>query len=269
MISEDTCVYGGSFFPPGLHHRKIVKALKEIFKNVIIRPCGFRADKADLSLVSPMDRETLIDLTFSDIERVKINYRDLRDGVFTPTWRLDEEYSCQKKVWHVLGPDLIKGGAKSWSEIHRMWQRGPEIWQELQFAVVCPKGCGFDPRDLPPHSKVILMEQVGGRSTKIRQAIAKGLSFEYMVMPNVAAIIKYNHLFGYVNDIPTEYRCSRCKGDMRRDEGDVFADDACSCCGSYHSSPCSANREYRAPDEPYDGYGVYDYVRYLTDHFDN
>ena len=38
-------IFGGSFNPPGKHHRDIVEKLSDFFDEIIIVPCGGRPDK--------------------------------------------------------------------------------------------------------------------------------------------------------------------------------------------------------------------------------
>jgi hypothetical protein len=60
--------------------------------------------------------------------------------------------------------------------------------------------------------------------------------------------------------IPSEFKCGRCHQDMR-----VDPPKGCTCCRSHgyggRKITVKGNKE-----EPYDGYGYYDYARYLMDH---
>jgi nicotinic acid mononucleotide adenylyltransferase len=267
-------IYGGSFSPPGLHHRLIAQAAAACFDNLFIIPCGVRSEKGSTLMINRADRGDLIGLNFSNIENVKVHYFDLEKEAFTPTWKIDIMYSPRGKVWHVIGPDLIEGGAEGRSEIHLTWQRGPRIWQELNFAVVQPADCRLNEKDLPPHHQIIPMDPVVGRSSQIRKLILNGQPFENLVLPEVAIYIKSRCLYGYqgiksyfavrgpARYIPAKYRCGRCKLDIR-----LFnSEDGCSCDRSHPVPQGSANTEYWSADDIYDGYGYYDYVRYLIDH---
>jgi len=192
-------IYGGSFNPPGLHHFFIASAVAAFFKQLLIIPCGFREDKISLDLISDIQRSHLISLTFKDLKNVFVNHADLLRGVFTPTCEIQKIYERQGEIWHIIGHDLVEGGAENESEIQRSWHEGEYIWRNLNFAVVVPANCWLAEKDLPPHHQVIPMEALTGRSTRIRELIARGEPFEHLVMPDVAEYIKEHHLYGYKN----------------------------------------------------------------------
>jgi nicotinic acid mononucleotide adenylyltransferase len=60
MNDKRIVIFGGSFNPPGLHHRKLAMALAERFDQVIILPCGSRPDKETSGLISDEDQAQLI-----------------------------------------------------------------------------------------------------------------------------------------------------------------------------------------------------------------
>ena len=61
-------VFGGSFDPPGLHHRRIVEEVRKHFDSVVVVPCGPRPDK-QLD-IEPIHRAALADLTFGEYIRL-------------------------------------------------------------------------------------------------------------------------------------------------------------------------------------------------------
>jgi len=71
----------------------------------------------------------------------------------------------------------------------------------------------------------------------------------------------------YLNEInpslTSEYRCMRCKGDMRKKE----VQGACSCSRSHPWGICGSSSD-RPIEGLYDGYGLYDMIRYMQDHED-
>lgn len=187
--------------PPGLHHRSIAEAAASCFGSLTIVPCGFRSDKADALAISRMDKKDLVELNFADIPGVRICYHDLDNDVFTPTWRLEEIHSRRGPVWHVVGPDLIEGGRKGGSEIHRSWQRGDYLWSNLNFAVIVPENCVIRDGDLPPNNIIVRMGPLCGRSRLIRQAIAVGGSLGSFLLPVVEQTIRDRRLYGYKDEI--------------------------------------------------------------------
>ena len=63
--------------------------------------------------------------------------------------------------------------------------------------------------------------------------------------------------------LTAEFRCIRCKGDLRK----VRVKGACSCSRSHPSGACGSSSD-RPIEGNYDGYGLYDMVQYLMDHQD-
>jgi NAD+ kinase len=190
-------IYGGSFRPPGLHHRQIAIAVASFFDKLYVIPCGTRKDKATTALTKRIDCSIMVGQTFSDLHHVELNMNDLVLDSFTPTWLWNETYEKIGEVWHVVGPDLIEGGANGQAEIQRTWEKGKEIWNSLNFAVVVPANCGLDKKDLPPNHMVIEMkEELVTHSRAIREKIATGQPFEGLVMPKVATYIKKIGLYG-------------------------------------------------------------------------
>lgn len=61
-------------------------------------------------------------------------------------------------------------------------------------------------------------------------------------------------------EIPIEFKCGRCKLDMRIDA----ENGGCKCCRSHSSSGGKVPKSFVDYDA-YDGYGSFDYVRYLLD----
>jgi nicotinic acid mononucleotide adenylyltransferase len=179
-------VYGGSFNPPGRHHRDIAEAAVAYFERVVVIPCGFRKDKPDASAISDGDRKELVMLNFSGIKDIDFDFFDLENGIFTPTWGIENRYRKKAEVWHVVGPDLIQGGGNGFAEIQTSWQRGKELWANLNFAVVLPSNCKIANGDLPPNNFIIRMKPLNGRSSLIRRIITEGGNIEGLVLPSVA-----------------------------------------------------------------------------------
>ena len=68
-------LFGGSFNPPGLHHRQIAETLARHFDEVIVIPCGPRPDKPITNDVEPIHRAALADLTFARLARTDSGMR--------------------------------------------------------------------------------------------------------------------------------------------------------------------------------------------------
>ena len=208
-MAERIALYGGSFNPPGIHHRKIVETLSRRFDKVLVVPCGPRPDKPTTSIVPPVYRAALADLTFGGLPRVLLDLSDLEQATFTRSHALETRYSSLGEVWHVVGVDIIKGGAKGESEIHRIWEQGQRLWNEGRFAVLTRPGHRFDPSDMPPNS-VAIDVQVPGSSTEIRELIQRDEPVDHLLPPRSLAYIQRYGL--YRAPIPASWAKSSLSG---------------------------------------------------------
>jgi len=192
-------VYGGSFNPPALHHRQLVSQLLVWFNEVAVVPCGIRDAKPSLKEATLAQRKEMSRLNFGDFARAALDFYDLENNVFTPTWALAERYRKQfsdRQIWLVVGADLIVGGKDGQSEIQRSWINGEEIWKSLNFTVTTRPGFNFTPDDLPPNSEVIEAEEVPGSSTLIRDLVAQGKDASGLVKKEVLDYIKRENIYG-------------------------------------------------------------------------
>lgn len=191
-------IFGSSCNPLGNHHLNIIRSLVEIFGKVIVYPCGARPkQKPSTNLVSRWHKKNLVRLALSGQDGVDIDLHDLDFNEFTPTWLIDQRYRAFSdiEVWHVIGGDLIKEGATGNSEIQTTWEKGKEIWQNLNWIVIDHPNCPIDPADLPPKSILIKIDKLSGRSSDIRERIQKGLSVTGLVPKEVEKYIVSQDLY--------------------------------------------------------------------------
>src|SRR5580700_1387682 len=127
-MAHRIAVYGGTFSPPGLHHRKIAQELIRHFDQVMVVPCGPRPDKP--CDVEPVYRAAMTDLAFRGLDRVNVELFDLEQATFTRNCELQGRFAKHGEVWHVVGTDLISDGRKQQSFIHRVWHNGPNLWRD-------------------------------------------------------------------------------------------------------------------------------------------
>ena len=189
MIGNRIALFGGSFNPPGLHHRLIAERLISYFDLIYVIPCGMRVDKASVNRVLPQHRLEMVKATFFGLPKVQLILDDLEQNIFTPTCVLQERFAKEGEVWHAIGTDLIIGGHDGRSEIHRVWQKGPEIWQQFNFFVITRDD--FDHQDLPPNYMLLQFRNFGS-STEIRQRLQSAQSVAGLVVPEVEKYI-YQH----------------------------------------------------------------------------
>jgi NAD+ kinase len=187
-------IYGGSFNPPGSHHREIAEALAHEFDEVVIVPCGPRPDKPVTNDVEPIFRAAMVDMTFQGLPGVRVELFDLESSTFTRTHELDRMFSSRGEVWHVVGADLIKRGSKSGSFIHREWEQGERLWKQARFAVLTRPGFTLDPDDLPPSHRVFEIRNEGS-SSLIRERVFQHKPIEGMVLPRVERYIASHKLY--------------------------------------------------------------------------
>ncbi len=191
-------IYGGGLNPSALHHLRIVTRLNQISDEVIVVPCGSgRKDKLLLAVLDAQ-RADMAKLTFKDLPNVRLDLFDLEDGSFTPTWKLQEKYQQEfpdAQIWHVIGGDIVTGGSTRNSEIHRVWDRGNEIWGSLNFIVINRPGYKVERDDLPPSSELIEIDNIFGSSTMIRERRIKGESISDLVTPEVEEYINVHGLY--------------------------------------------------------------------------
>lgn len=211
-MPQRIALFGGSFNPPGIHHQRIATVLGERFDTVLVVPCGPRGDKSATNLLPPVFRAAMADMAFSALPKVEIDLFDLEQERFTRSHALEARYSPRGEVWHVVGTDLVKGGARGQSEIQRTWEKGGELWLRARFVVLKRPGHRYDPADLPPHHEVIELD-VPGASSDIRQKLVKGEDVSALLAARTLAYIERYSL--YRSTIPSSaargsLKTSRC-----------------------------------------------------------
>jgi NAD kinase/nicotinic acid mononucleotide adenylyltransferase len=193
-MSRKIAVYGGSFNPPGLHHRHIVQELSRHFDAVVVVPCGPRPEKPSNDSIPPVYRAAMTDVIFSGIPKVEVDLFDLEQATFTRTHALEERYAKLGEVWHVVGTDLVAGGYRGESFIQRTWEKGSDLWERSNFAVINRLGHEVSPEDFPPRHHYIPV-QTHGSSRGAREKVLGGHSVVDLVGPNVAHYIDRNGLY--------------------------------------------------------------------------
>lgn len=182
-------LFGGSFNPPGLHHRKIAERLATHFDEVRVIPCGPRPDKPEVSSVPSTCRAALCDITFEGIPNVVVDLFDLEQETFTRNYALEAKFSAQGEVWHVVGADWLTGGAHGKSSIQTGWEKGDQLWHSSHFAVLTRPGHPLNPADLPPNHQLIDLH-IEGASTDIREILLHGNDASHLLTPRTASYIQ-------------------------------------------------------------------------------
>ncbi|MCB1276396.1 NAD(+)/NADH kinase [Prosthecobacter sp.] len=188
VMPKRIAIFGGSFNPPGSHHAAIATRLGQVFDEVRVIPCGPRPDKPVTDSVPPVYRAALADIVFGGLPNVVVDLSDFEQETFTRNHELQTRFETQGEVWHVVGGDLVAGGARGESQIQKTWQRGEELWQRACFAVLQRPGFTVEAADLPPHAEVIELV-VEGSSTLIREHLSRGKCVGGLVPPRAEAYL--------------------------------------------------------------------------------
>ncbi len=193
-MTRKVAIFGGSFNPPGLHHRHIAEALSKLFDEILVVPCGPRPDKLTTHDLEPVFRAALCDIAFRELGNVQVELFDLEQATFTRTHELEARYADRGELWHVVGADLTEGGATGSSFIQRHWHEGATLWRSLNFLVIARRGYTCATDDLPPRHQVMHID-AGGSSTEIRERLFHRKPYHHLVTPQVAAFTDRYGLF--------------------------------------------------------------------------
>ena len=191
-------IFGGSFNPPCNHHLQIVARLIHRFDRIVVFPCGIRRDKPSANILIEKYRMEMADTVFGGIPKVQLDCFDLINKVYTPTHDLQKRYENlfpSAQIWHIVGGDIVAGGRRQDSEIHRVWHRGNDIWREFNFTIITRPGYKVEPEDMPPHAELIRIEGIFGSGTMVRLRIARGESLDGLVPPNIIKYIQEHKLY--------------------------------------------------------------------------
>lgn len=187
-------IFGGAFDPPGLHHLAIVRKILTCVDEVWVTPCGIRKDK--VLQTDAMTRVHLCHLTFGGIPRVRIEEGFCHQ--YMPSIRLLEELECQTnfqhQFWLVVGSDLIQGGKHEDSLIQRGWVEGRRLWELANFLVLSRDNYPITVSDLPP-SATLVVGDLSGSSTQIRETIRQRKDISHLVTSDVARFIHHFRLY--------------------------------------------------------------------------
>jgi len=198
LKKERIVIVGGSMNPPHIPHQIIAKELSELYDRVYVMPCGYREDKSTTNEISIHHRMEMAKIAFRNIPKVKLDLFDLENNVFTPTYLVQEKYQRlhpDAEIWHLVGQDLIAGGCRNRSEIQTTWNKGSDIWNNLNFLVILRPGYKAKMDDLPPHSEIIEIRGLVGSGTEIRRRVSQGESIDGLVDPEIIKYIEKHKLY--------------------------------------------------------------------------
>lgn len=193
-----TIIFSGSFDPPGNHSVITAKALARFAgrnDEAWIIPYGGRPGKQGLS--TPRDRRQMILCAFEGIQKVIVDFMDLGRNEITPNVDMDRHFKRhqpERAVWHVVGSNMITGGASKQSKIQLKWKEGLWAFENLYFIILVTPGVPFNPIDLPPNYKLLEVD-AQATSQDIRNRVSLGESIDDLVPPKVLSYIRTNGLY--------------------------------------------------------------------------
>lgn len=195
---EEIVLFGGTFNPPHKVHQMIIDMISTGFADkLFIVPCG--AYKESTKHIQKEHRVNMLNIAFKNLYHTeKIDFYDIDNNVYTPTYLVDERYKKlypYDRIWHIVGEDNVVGGCNKMSDIHRTWDNGEEIWNNLNFIVILRPGYKTTPEDLPPNRMVYSLGEPKGCGTDIRERIKKGMPITHLVDLDIAEYIKANKLY--------------------------------------------------------------------------
>jgi len=194
-VPKKVVIFGGSFNPPHLTHRKIAEILAQSFDCVKIVPCGPRPDKPATNDLAPIHRAIMADLTFNNIApNVSIELFDLEKATFTRNYELEKIFSGEGEVWHVVDTAFIRGGGNSQSQIQQDWTEGRYLWKNSRFVVVVRDEGVLNMADLPPRHR-IMRPSASFASSSVRLLAFQRQSLKGYVTPEVEEYIEQHNLY--------------------------------------------------------------------------
>lgn len=199
-MPKEVVIVGGSFNPPGLHHRELVTAVSDWADEIVFVPIGSRPDSPMTNDVPSIHRAVLADLNFCGLAKVRVDLSDLENDSFTPTHVLAQKFGADAIVSHVVHADCVRGGRTRSSTICQHWQHGCELWDNERFLVVHPPGAPPDPADMPPHSRSLAIDHVA-TAAAIRNRIFNHEPIDGLLFHKVARYIDRHGLYRGVRPI--------------------------------------------------------------------
>lgn len=186
-------IFGGSFNPPGIHHRLVAENLLALgcVDQLMIIPCGQRKDK---SFAENSDRRRMVELAFANLQGCVVNSFNIDLNVFTSNYRYELMFRCLGEIWHIVGSDQIAEGKNKASIINVRWEKGDWVFENLKFIVVERPGFPISQDDLPVHNRVMRL-MIDGSSTRIRDDISANRQ-NGLLSNDVLSYISQRRLYG-------------------------------------------------------------------------
>ncbi len=182
-------VYGGSFNPPTLAHKRIIETLlkQDPQSEVIVVPVG--NDYKKIGLIDVFHRVNMLKITLFGIERVIINELEIKgpyEGTLASLDKLSNEYD---DLCYVIGSDQLPE-IESWINYKDLLAKYPFVI--MMRNSMHPDDAEFYVQGLEHDFRYIQFDHPAA-STEVRM---KKYGYEKHLDPAVLAYIKENNLYG-------------------------------------------------------------------------
>jgi len=179
-------IFGGSFNPPHLFHKKIVTYLleKKYVDRVIVQPVGDSYKKRELAMFQ--DRYKMLSLMFEGIAEIS----DIANHGYNYTYEVLDYYHKEypnDELYFIIGEDNLKELSK--------WKKYDYLIKNYKFLVISRNSLNLD-LDNDYLVKVDLDENPIS-STMIRELIKEKKNIDEYVEPSVRDYIYTYNLYGY------------------------------------------------------------------------
>jgi nicotinate-nucleotide adenylyltransferase len=199
-MNKKIAIFGGSFNPPHIGHKKIIEIIQKYFPcdEIWLLPSGQRKDK--VINARNTDRVALLDLLIKELEKesgpkIRISETEINKDKATSTIEtleeLEKEYP-NNEFHFVISTELVP-------DIKTFWVKGEEIFERANFIIIERPGyMRIEEIELPPHSTVIKQLEVIPQisSTKIREINNPNDLYEWLDT-KLADYIINNNLYGF------------------------------------------------------------------------
>lgn len=184
-------ILGGSFDPPGRHHRDLAERLSQRFDQVVVVPTGMREDRLGAPDTAAVFRAAMADITFRGLPKVSVDLSDLEDQSWTQPSVLEQRFARQGEVWFVVPAELIRGGRES--RLARWWGHYAEMWEKSRFLIMRQPGEPLGD-DLPKQHELFEVPPFLP-ATELRTRVFNHEPIDDWVLPEVAAYIERHGLY--------------------------------------------------------------------------
>ena len=190
LASVATGLLGGTFDPPHIAHLLAGEvAYRQLrLDRVLFIPAGSPWQKSGKPVSSPSHRWQMTLLATSGVDYFEADEQEVSRNGSTYTIDTLATFPHDEELWLILGADAARGLPT--------WERADEVLSRARIAVL-PRP-GVDPEEVEDAIGTSLwldMAPVAISGTLIRQRVASGVGYRFMVTEAVYAYIESNSLY--------------------------------------------------------------------------